>query len=208
MQNLLQLTCCYLLAAIVLVSGVKASCRMHVDGKQVTWRVCHLANTVHKNFPINARMLKDDSIFTLRLAQWRITSLLRKLRVKFSDLSHVITLMERQNSVKNVCNFDLSVGRSVDRRLSLLRRAAECLRVSRYRQHQFFISCSICSLEAISRLSGNSPCETTRQDVIQSLWRSENGKNGATHLRVRDYLILRDVSKALKTVLQQSKQTV
>lgn len=207
MQKWIHVSSCYLLGVITIVCGVRTSLRILVDGQHLTWNECYLATHAHQ-FHVRSKSLKADYVYTLKLAQKRIKSLIISERNSSGEILHITNLMEDLNLNLKVCNLKSSAKTSVEQQLSLLRRASLCLGVSRRKRYIFPLESAICSLETMIKLSGDIFRTTSRNDVIHRYWKTKYMQAGTLDVKLRDYLILRDVNKALEIVLRQSEQTI
>lgn len=207
MQKWIHVSSCYLLGIITIACGVRTSLRIIVDGQHLTWHECFLATHAHQ-FHVKPKSLKADFVYTLKLAQKRIKSLIIRERNSSGEILHITNLMEDLNLNLKVCNLKSSAKTYVEQQLSLLRQAALCLGVSRRKHHIFPLESAICSLETMIKLSGDIFRTTSRNDVIHRYWKTKYMQAGTLDMKLRDYLILRDVSEALEFVLRQSEQTV
>ena len=199
MKQTAHLYCSFLLALVTLVCGVQRQFRIPVDGKQVTQKECLLAGAAHR-FSFAITTLEADHRYILGLVKRQIKYILKKKK-KESIISLFVKLQRQPVSKReHACNLEINDSHSINDRLLILRRTAACLGVSTHKNLLFYLRSAVCSLESISRLSGNSSSQPNQRDVLRRRWRSKVMRD-QSNFDVRDFLILKDVNEALGKIL-------
>lgn len=206
MKHVAHLSSIFLFLLITLVNGVNRSFKILVDGKEITWNECMLARAAHR-ISIGIKPLEADYRYMLGLVLRRIRSILAR-EEKDRTISVFVGLLRRTRSKKQACSLKTNDDNFTKERLWFLRRAAACLGLSKHKKLLFYLQSAVCSLESISKISGNSYSQPKQHDVIHRRWQSKFLRRDQTKLKIRDFLILLDVNEALAKMLRRFKKTI